>query len=220
MRPPAFDLEAALIEEADGLLVINKPPGWPSTGRDLDDPHCIQHLLMQRLRRRVWAVHQLDKETSGVNLFVRRKALVEQWSALLKHQGQKEYLALCHGAPTWERRRCRARLGWLPGQRRRGVVQQGGQEAETLFERLEVGQGASLLRALPRTGRTHQIRLHLEALGHGLLGDKRYGDQAPCGLHARHALHAASLRAGGRQWRAPLPPDLRALALRVGLKLS
>jgi 23S rRNA-/tRNA-specific pseudouridylate synthase len=151
-------------------------------------------------------VHQLDKETSGVNLFVRRKALVEQWSALLKHQGQKEYLALCHGAPTWERRRCRARLGWLPGQRRRGVVQQGGQEAETLFERLEVGQGASLLRALPRTGRTHQIRLHLEALGHGLLGDKRYGDQAPCGLHARHALHAASLRAGGRQWRAPLPP--------------
>lgn len=220
MHLPPFDLEAALLEEADGLLVVNKPPGWPSTGQTLEDPGCLQHLLMQRLRRRVWAVHQLDKETSGVNLFVRRKALVDHWSQQLKQHGQKVYLALCHGEPAWERHSCHLPLGWLPGQRRRGVVEEGGQSAHTLLERVCVGQGYSLLRALPQTGRTHQIRLHLEALGHPLVGDKRYGPSAPCALHARHALHAAELRVGDRRWSAPLPPDLEALARRLGLKLS
>ena len=94
MKP--FDLEARILHEADGVIVVNKPVGWPSTGRDLDDPKCVQHLLMARARRMVWAVHQLDADTSGVNVFVRRKSLVEPWAQKLR-KGRKEYCSFCKG---------------------------------------------------------------------------------------------------------------------------
>ncbi len=93
-----------ILHDAEGLVVVDKPAGLPTTGRDLGDPGCVQHALAAQLRRpvrKVWAVHQLDRFTSGVCLFVRRKALVQVWQAHLR-AGRKRYLALVHGVPGWE----------------------------------------------------------------------------------------------------------------------
>lgn len=213
-----------ILRVIDGLVVVNKPPGLPSTGRDLDDPECAQHQVALALGRpgRVWAVHQLDKDTSGLNLFVMRKGLVAPWAARLASGGGREvkrYLAVCHGELRSERR-VDAAIG-----RRRGpdgktfpALTRDGKPARTRILPRSVGGGFSLVEARPETGRTHQVRLHLAALGHPLVGEAMHREP-PCTLHPRHALHAWALELGPPEGRleAPLAADLVALLARLGL---
>ena len=212
--------DIAILWEGDGLIVVDKPPGLPSTGRDLDDPRCVQHVLMTRLRRRIWAVHQLDTDTSGVNLFVRRKALVDVWSRRLR-EGTKRYVAICHGSPDFDALRVDAPLGPLRGDRRHLGIAPRGRPAVTELTVLDRAASAALVEARILTGRTHQVRLHLSHLGHPLVGERRYREPA-CDLHPRHALHAAEITVAGSEgqggvWRAPFPADLAALCARLGL---
>lgn len=210
------DIGPRLLHEADGLLVIDKPAGLPSTGASLDDPWCAQHMLMTRARRKVWAVHQLDALTTGVNVFVRRKALVAEVGERMRGPGAKRYLAICHGVPDFERTTVDAPIGWVSAARRRGVTPSG-DAAHTEVEVLAAGHQAALLRCTMGSGRNHQLRIHLAHLGHPLLGEGRYREPA-CHRHRRHALHAWELRlTDGQTFRAPLPEDLRELAVRVGL---
>ena len=69
----AQTLEERILLEQDGVLALDKPPGIPTSGLSLDDPDCLQHALMERHGGMVWAVHQIDADTSGVNLFVKEK---------------------------------------------------------------------------------------------------------------------------------------------------
>ena len=86
-----------ILARGDDFLVADKPAGLATTGRTLDDPDCLQSALMTHLqRRKVWAVHQLDKGTSGLCLFALRKPSVAAWAARLK-AGQKRYLGLVDG---------------------------------------------------------------------------------------------------------------------------
>lgn len=215
-----------ILAERDGLVVIDKPAGLRSTGDDLDDPDCAQGQLMALLqRRRVWAVHQLDRETSGLNLFVTQKALVEQWRRRLSAPGGgKTYVALVHGEPLVATRvdvplgRARRADGReVPAVVRTGA--RGAKEAVTLVEPFDARGGAGVVLARPLTGRTHQVRLHLAWLGHPLLGERLHREP-PSGAHGRHALHAWRLDLGdGVSFEAPLPADLRALAAALGLNL-
>ncbi len=210
-----FDLEARILWDAEGLIAVDKPAGWPTAGRDLDDPRCIQHLLMARCRRMVWAVHQLDAGTTGVNLFVRRKALVPVIAERLK-RGQKRYLAICHGHPSPSRQRIDAPIGWVEGERRRWVTPEG-QAAVSHMEALEhLAGGMALVRVAIETGRTHQVRIHMASIGHPLVGEDRYREP-PCGLLGRQALHAHQIELeGGPVIEAELPQDMKALALNKG----
>jgi 23S rRNA-/tRNA-specific pseudouridylate synthase len=238
--------DLVLLREA-GLLVADKPPGLASTGRTLDDPDCLQAVLERTLGlRRVWAVHQLDRDTSGLNLFVTRRTLVERWAARLK-DGTKTYVAIAHGRlegppvevdlPIGTRR--------LPdGRQVPSIYKEGGPGArparstvhpiatiETPGDAPPDARGAppggpfSLVLVRIHTGRTHQARLHLAALGHPLVGERLHRDP-PCALHPRHALHAWRLDLPGsapgerRTFEAPIPDDLRDLAARLGLDLS
>ncbi len=220
---PVPDLDARILREEDGVIVVNKPPDLPSTGRSLDDSDCLQFWLMQRERRMVWAVHQLDADTSGVNVFVRRKPLVPEWQQRMRFpNGQKTYLAIVHGAPEWDRRRAAGPIGFV----RRGdwngnAIVPDGKKAATRFTTLARsadGQFA-LLSATLETGRTHQIRVHLQGEGLSLVGEEWYRD-TPSTAHPRQALHAAKIwfRDGtAPPMMAPLSPDLMALATRLGL---
>tara|TARA_B100001750_G_scaffold51083_1_gene38876 strand:+ start:4296 stop:4943 length:648 start_codon:yes stop_codon:yes gene_type:complete len=212
--PPGERLILTLLHEEDELVAVDKPPGLASTGRDLDDRDCVQWQLGDQLGHPVWAVHQLDKETSGVLLFVRHKRQVADWQKKLKG-GSKVYQCIVHGVPAWERMEVDAPLE--KRRRRVRVVGAGnGQEARTTFKVATRGPGHALLEATLHTGRTHQIRVHLQHLGHPLVGEKVYRDP-PCDRHPRQALHAWRVAAAGRRIDAPFPMDLRPLRKALGV---
>lgn len=206
-----------------GVVVLDKPPGLPSTGRTLEDPHCVQFEAMSHLRRRVWAVHQLDGETSGVLVLVLKRSLVAPWQRrLTADTTAKVYLGIVHGSlPDGGAVEVDAPIG--PDRRRPGsqTVTSRGRAARTTFRTLARGPAHSLIEATLHTGRTHQIRVHLEHLGTALVGEKRYGGQAPCTAHPRHALHAHRIVFGDgdrpEEFIAPLPDDLRTLRQQLGL---
>ena len=217
-RTYSEDIRDRVLFEQDGLIVLNKPAGLASTGRTLEDPNCAQHLLMASYRRMIWAVHQLDAQTSGINLFVRRKSGVDLWTQRLKKEGDKRYVAICHGVMPFERRTVTHPLDWIPELKKRGVSAEG-QSAHSEVEVLARGEGASMVLVKLVTGRTHQIRIHLAAEGHPLLGESRYGPSV-CEEHPRHALHAISLRIGDHHFKAPLPEDLIRLAAKLRIDLA
>lgn len=202
-------LESRILLEEDGLLAVDKPPDLPTSGRSLEDQDCLQWHLMQRHRGMVWAVHQLDADTSGVNLFCTERSLVEP---LKRAMERKLYRAIVRGRPSWEAVSSMAPIGEVkPGEL--GVTPSG-RACRTTFERSQEceidAESATELVVELHTGRTHQIRIHAAALGHPLLGEEWYVAPA-CELHSRQALHSWRLTLGApfdRTIEAPMADDL------------
>ena len=174
------------------LLAVNKPAGLLvlPDGYDPNAPHLRG--ILTPVYGRLWIVHRLDRETSGVLLLARsaeaHRSLNTQFEC---HQVRKQYLALVHGSPQWQEYTCRRSLRANVGHRHRTVPDdRKGKAAVTHFELCERLPGSSLLAAYPQTGRTHQIRAHLALLGLPLAGDELYGGAPLAGLE-RVALHAA-----------------------------
>jgi tRNA pseudouridine32 synthase/23S rRNA pseudouridine746 synthase len=158
------------------LLVINKPAGLATLpdGYDPTLPH-IKSLLESHFGR-LWIVHRLDKETSGVLLLARsadaHRSVNTQFE---QHQVTKVYHALVIGNPAWDE--TTVELPLLPNgdrQHRTVIDMQHGKPAITHLRVLERCSSHSLVEAIPETGRTHQIRAHLAALGLAIMGDRLY----------------------------------------------
>jgi len=203
-----------LLHDEGGLVVVDKPAGLEATGRTRDDPGGVEHHLSRLLRQRVWAVHQLDRETTGALIFVRRKPLVAVWTERLR-SARKRYLAIVHGSP--QAQTVDAALAY-DSDLRRWVVSDDGKPAKTAFQTLSSGAEAALVEGRPTTGRTHQIRVHLASIGHPLFGESRHVQPA-CKRHPRHALHLERIEVMGQVFRSPIPSDLVALASELGLAL-
>lgn len=224
-RPP--DWRPSLLHDDGRVLVVDKPPGLPATGRTRDDPASLEHRLAAYVGRTVWAVHQLDADTSGVIVFVARKSLVPLWAERLSRHADKEYLAICHGAPAFEALTVEAAV--VPTGRRSAPYwrvaahagEPGARDARSRLQVLDRTSDHALVRVTLLTGRTHQARLHLAYVGHPLVGEKIYRAR-PCNGHPRHALHAHALRFHDdrepHELVAPLAPDLVQLAARLGLR--
>jgi RluA family pseudouridine synthase len=219
------------------LLAVNKPAGQlvvpDRSGRETL-AEIVAELSGGDPTLRI--VHRLDRDTSGVLLLARtpeaQRALSSQFEA---HTIEKSYLALVRGAPETEEGVIERPLLLHPGQRKVVVSETQGKPARTRWEVVErLGPGA-LLRCRPETGRQHQIRVHLQAIGHPLLVDPLYAPEAgelflsalkpgyrPSARHeerpllGRLSLHAEAIafdhpRGGARlRVEAPLPRDLRA----------
>lgn len=213
MKPD--DLDRRILWEDSGILAVNKPPDMPTSGRNLDDDDCLQFWLMQRHGGMVWAVHQLDADTSGVNLFVTERHLVAVMKAqMARPSAQKRYLALVHGQPDWEERVLHAPIG--PVDEKSLGICEGGKPAHSLFTVRARGHEATLLEARIFTGRTHQIRIHLAHLGHPVLGEEWYVRPA-CVAHPRQALHAWKMQLDDLALEAPVPHELRGLMAEWGI---
>lgn len=209
--------QLGVLHHSGGVVAVSKPAGLPSTGRDLSDPLCVQALLQAQLGQQVWAVHQLDAGTTGANLFVTKRSLVQEWQSRLA-AGSKTYYALCHGAPDWRTRVVDGPIGWAGSQRRRWVVQ-GGKPALTDISVVDRATHYCVLRARPKTGRTHQVRIHLAYVGHPLVGEARYRRKA-CRRLPRPALHLAELKLPGLpRLSVPIPPDMLQVASELRLEL-
>jgi 23S rRNA pseudouridine1911/1915/1917 synthase len=222
------EIEVRVVYEDDDLLIVDKPAGLvvhPSPG------HSSGTLVNALLGRggelapggiagvqRPGIVHRLDRDTSGLLMVARSDAAQASLQAQLKaRRVKKTYLALVAGSVAAAAGRIEAPIGRDPGRRTRMAVVPDGRAATTGYRVRERFPGWTLLELDLVTGRTHQIRVHLEAIGHPVAGDPLYGSgtsrRGPAGL-ARLFLHAWRLEltspSTGRLIRAeaPLPPEL------------
>jgi 23S rRNA pseudouridine1911/1915/1917 synthase len=227
MQPAAQAMALEVVHEDADLIVIDKPAGLvvhPGAGNP--DRTLLNALLARApgLRNvpRAGIVHRLDKDTSGLLVVAKnvgaQARLAEQ---LASRSVRRVYLALVQGDPP-ARGSIDAPLARDLRQRTRMAVRRGGREARTHFRVLERFGGAALLECRLETGRTHQIRVHMQHLRHPLVGDTVYRRGTRHAVHfARQALHAAELelvhpRTGRRmRWRAELPADMAGLIARL-----
>jgi 23S rRNA pseudouridine955/2504/2580 synthase/23S rRNA pseudouridine1911/1915/1917 synthase len=183
-----------ILHQDDHIIVINKPAGLSvlPEGWDPEAPYLRQ--MLEEEYKRIWVVHRLDKVTSGVMVFAltaeAHRGLNRQFE---KHVVEKVYQAIVEGVPPWDVRNARHMLQTNVGRKHRTVVvHKRGKNSETDFKVLRRGQVQALVEAHPKTGRTHQVRVHLSALGFPILDDTLYG-ASESDLIERPALHAYSL---------------------------
>ena len=223
--PPADTIPLRILYEDDYLLVVDKPAGMvthPAPGHASGTlvnallAHAPQ-LIAVGDRARPGIVHRLDKDTSGLLVVAKDPATHAALAQQMKERAMvKRYLALVEGAMPTAEGVIDAPIGRDPRQRlRMGLlsVASGGREARTRFRTLEEHGGRSLLEVQLETGRTHQIRVHLAAVHHPVVGDPVYG-RAQRPLPPRQFLHTAHLEfrhpATGKwlTFDAPLPDAL------------
>jgi 23S rRNA pseudouridine1911/1915/1917 synthase len=175
--------------EDEDIAVINKPAGVASHGSGAEPS--VADMLASYLGASPHIITRLDRGTSGLMLFAKNAYMTERLRRELHSENLcRRYLALCVGAPEPRRGEVRLPIARISGSCLR-CVSADGKEAATLYETLAVSDNASLVRLRLLTGRTHQIRVHMSAIGCPLLGDAMYGSKSE--LIARPALHSAEL---------------------------
>lgn len=198
-HPPASRLQAEVLHEDEVLLVIDKPAGVAVHGGSGISRGVIEQLRLERPEARFMElVHRLDRDTSGVLLLAkRRSALTELHRQLREGQVRKYYLVLVKGAWRDGKRSVKLPLNKhvLASGERRVSVAEDGQAAHTVFRLKRGWRDYSLLEAELKTGRTHQIRVHLAHLGFPIAGDDKYGDFALNKLLAKQGLKRMFLHA-------------------------
>lgn len=239
--PQAENIPLDILFEDEHLAAINKPPAmvvhpgrghWKGTLTAALAWHFSQ-LSSIGGPSRPGVVHRLDRDTSGVIVVAKTNrahfALSGQFE---ERETEKEYFALVVGVPSSDRDVIEAPIGVHPYQREKMAVRynhETSKDARTFYEVIERFPGFAAVRVLPKTGRTHQIRVHLAHIGHPVLCDRQYGGRCqvtrgeltrrlddPEVVLARHALHARRLvvfhpeRGTPLEFVAPLPPDISA----------
>ena len=196
-------LQHSILFEDDGFLIINKPAGFAVHGGSGVSSGVIEGLRLLRPEARfLELVHRLDKETSGCLVIAKKRSALRLFHELFRDNHiHKTYIALLAG--RWQRKKLIVNAPLLKNIEKSGermvCISPLGKEAETLFRRLQSYAEATLVEASPKTGRTHQIRVHALSLGHPIVGDERYG-QDDTNKHFRNKghkrmfLHAQTLR--------------------------
>ena len=245
-------LRFKVIDEADDFIVVDKPPFLLIHPTKPDQRITLWKQLRELLAfeiangGQVSIVNRLDRETSGLVLVAKTASAARRFGLLMQEQRlHKEYLAIVWGWPDWETKIVDAPLDrqgkhrtsaiWLKQTiHPKGALAVTEFRVERRFTRsTSTTARFALVRAIPKTGRTHQIRVHLASLGHPIVGDKIYGPEEKLYLEfietgwtlklqsklllPRHALHSAKLAVQGEhEWTAELPHDL-ALFCSAGL---
>ncbi len=196
-----------ILFEDDSVLAVDKPPGLASN-REAESGGLPGVLAAER-GGRLFPVHRLDKEAGGVILFAKTPEAHRFLNAAFeKREVRKTYLALVYGRLKRNRGTVDKPIREF-GSGRMGVDPARGKPSVTEFEVEERFENATLVRVRPVTGRRHQIRVHLYALGHPIVGDSRYGDPALRCTAPRLMLHALEIvfpLAGGGTATATSPP--------------
>lgn len=223
--PPTYPLPEAIplsiIYQDDDLLVVDKPAGLTTHPAPGHPGHTLVNAILSHLSdfpqaggwQRPGIVHRLDRDTSGVMVVARNRraqaGLVDQFKS---HSVVKDYLVLVKGELAPDEGVIEAPIGRDPHNRQRMAVVVEGREARTSYHVVRHIDGYTLLEVRPETGRTHQIRVHLKAIGYPVVGDKVYGVKSP--FLSRQFMHACrlgfKLPSTGEyvEFTSELPPDL------------
>ena len=227
-------LDFSVVYEDQDLLIVDKPRGLvvhPGAGNLTGT--LVNGLINRRAELaqlpRAGIVHRLDKDTTGLMVVAaNNKALKILTQAIAKHDVDRRYMAICEGI-LLKRRRVDMAIGRDFRDRTRQRVRDDGRDAVTRVKPVETFRGHTVVEAFLETGRTHQVRVHLAAIGHPLVGDRRYGARGRLPKQPteklvgairsfdRQALHAAGLAfshpsSGKRvEFESDLPSDMQFL---------
>jgi RluA family pseudouridine synthase len=215
-----------ILYEDRSVIALDKPAGWmlapdswDQTGRNLQlalhsSINAGDFWARSRNLKFLRFIHRLDAETTGITLFAKSPGALRAFSELFETRSvEKRYLAAVHGIPKQSRWTCALPLMADPGMKGRMRFVSPNQrirpdappsampkDAETIFQVLQTTSSTALVEAQPTTGRTHQIRVHLAASGHPVLGDPLYGPDAAAASKGRQRL---ALRAVKLAFRDP-----------------
>lgn len=221
-RAGTLPMGLVILHEDRDILVVDKPAGLLSMGTDTDKTRTAHYILndyvrkgQSKSRHRIFIVHRLDRDTSGVLLFAKSQAakfrLQEEWP-----QTRKKYVAVVHGICE----KTSDTISTYLAENRAQLVysttdHRVGRPAKTSYRVLEQSQRFALLELDLWTGRKHQIRVHLAEIGHAVVGDKKYGREGR--TTTRLALHAKTITFGHpfdgtpTTVEAPVPATFKAL---------
>lgn len=211
-----------IVHEDDNIVVVDKTAGlavladrWDDSKERLDellDTMYATDVAEGRTARiafphRVYVVHRIDRDTSGLVVFAKTSEAHRALSASFEtRKVEKTYICVVHGRPAWTETGCDLPLRMDGDREHRTVIDKAmGKRSSTSFRVLGVAGNLAVLEVVPETGRTHQIRAHLAALGHSIVCDPLYGDGKP--------LLLSSFKHG---WRGD-PYEERPLLSRLGL---
>lgn len=233
IRPPqvkAQDIPVSILYEDEDIAVVDKPCGMvvhPAAG---NEEGTLVNALLYRLdglsgiggEMRPGIVHRLDKDTSGLLVVAKNDRAHLSLSRQFKERSmEKHYLAVATGCFSQSQGLIDAPIGRHPVDRKRMAVVDGGRESQTAYRVLEALPGATYLDVHLLTGRTHQIRVHMQYIGHPLLGDALYGAKRLKIKADRLMLHAHTLRlahpSSGKilDFCAPIPKDFADMLQRL-----
>ena len=224
-RPPKVlptpgDWPLPIVWEDGHLLVVDKPAGMTAHASNFlpDTPTVAGALAWQRGTDFIFhSVNRLDKGTTGLMVVAKSGYVHDRLRRALHTEGfYREYRAVCLGCPQPLQGTIDAPIGRDETSAVARKIRPDGQSAISHYEVLAPGEALSLVKLVPETGRTHQLRVHMASIGHPLAGDWLYGSEDPA-LIPRPALHAYALRlihpVTGEvlSLTAPLPADMRRL---------
>jgi len=223
----------SIIADNDQFIAVNKAAGISVGGDRWDDSlERLDKLLERSLKiPKIYTVHRIDKETSGLVIFAKNKETHRALSAAFEQRRIiKKYVAIVHGRPAWNENACGLALVPDGNKKHMTIIDKyQGKTSFTRFIRVLSAGNYSVLEAYPETGRTHQIRAHLAAIGHPVVCDNLYGKENPVKLSSfkrrwkgdpfdekpllsRLGLHALEITLPGCQkLTAPMPRDMSAL---------
>jgi len=178
------DLDIQILYEDESLLAINKPSGLtvhPGAGHETDT--LVDLLRAKKIQlatltdtSRAGLVHRLDKDTSGLLLIAKNNSVAENlMMQFAERKVEKEYRAVVRGRLPKRTLTIVGAIGRSPTDRKKFSIQHGGREATTVIEAMGECPIGTLIRVVPKTGRTHQIRVHLRHAGFPVIGDPVYG---------------------------------------------
>ena len=227
-----LNLENHIVFENDELIVINKPAGLAVHGGSSVKTGLIESLRASRKndrpKEKLELIHRLDKDTSGCLMISKKRSSLVFLQNLLRRPGSitKKYTVLVHG--NWPSKLIEITQPLetfsKEGRERWTKVSASGKSARTIFRKMFGTEDFSLIEAFPKTGRTHQIRVHALWARHPIVGDQRYGDkfkEAVLGLNLRMMLHATQIsiphntQVGKLDIECPLPDEFNIALKRV-----
>lgn len=193
--PRADALPFPILYEDEHLIVVNKPAKLLSVANEKEKNRTAYHMVTdyvksRRVDDRIYVIHRLDRDTSGVLMFARdpetKELFQAHWNEMMTRRG---YLALVEGVPKPERDTIRSHLIETATHLSfSGAPGKGSREAITNYEVIKSGGGYALLNISIDTGRKNQIRVHMKEMGHPVAGDKQYGARTnPIGRLCLHA---------------------------------
>jgi len=222
-----------VVFENESFIAVDKASGISVGGDRWDESkERLDRLIESDLKlAKIYTVHRIDKETSGLVVFAKDRETHRTLSLAFENRlAVKSYTAIVHGRPSWKETTCNFALVPNGNKKHMTIIDKyRGKESSTRFICILSVGNYSVLEALPETGRIHQIRVHLSAIGHPVVCDGLYGSQTPVKLSSfkrnyrgdpheekpllsRLGLHARSLALPGMQvLTAPLPRDMASL---------